>query len=291
MSVELFEDWSAYQTQDGRTPAATAAGSSPAASAELAAANVDTAASFRFDAVGNIMAGSAVTLGDLGEGGAGAEGSSPAAGEEGEAAAPAAEAAAPAADAPAPAPAPAAAEKTEEAAAPASEEGAAPAAAGEAAPAEEAAAEGGAAAAPAAPRPLVHRGFCFAEYTDHAAASKALKALADMVAHNTTLPVADGLTLKVDWAEPLHDVDESIMALVRVLYVSNLPPLPEGSEANLMVSWGRASNTPLLALPCPAPFNATAAAACLLPSPRCPSPLSPLPLCRPTSRASASWTR
>lgn len=82
------------------------------------------------------------------------------------------------------------------------------------------------AAAPA----FTHRGFCFAEFATHEAAHRALWALADpsfaLPAPSNCPPGGPLLfrTVKVDWAEPPHEVEEGVMANVRVLYVSNLPP-------------------------------------------------------------------
>lgn len=51
--------------------------------------------------------------------------------------------------------------------------------------------------------PIFHRGFCFAEFSDHASAHRALQMLQ---ANAATIipPDYDGSELKVDWAEPLH---------------------------------------------------------------------------------------
>ena len=77
---------------------------------------------------------------------------------------------------------------------------------------------------------FTHRGFCFAEFASHDAAHRALWALADL---SFALPVPSASPpggpllqrgVKVDWAEPPHEVEDDVMATVRVLYVSNLPP-------------------------------------------------------------------
>jgi len=87
-----------------------------------------------------------------------------------------------------------------------------------------------------APGTLLHRGFCFAEFSDHAAAHRALTILMhpNFSLSNTKMITNDGIItntntntineLRVDWAEPLHEVSQAVMDTVRILYVSNLPP-------------------------------------------------------------------
>lgn len=106
---------------------------------------------------------------------------------------------------------------------------------------------------------FTHRGFCFAEFASHDAAHRALWALADpsfvLPAPSTSPPgvaLASFRPVKVDWAEPPHEVEEGVMAAVRVLYVSNLPPAvgdaPEALLCRLFEQVG--------CRPCPSPLPA-----------------------------------
>jgi RNA recognition motif-containing protein len=100
---------------------------------------------------------------------------------------------------------------------------------------------------------LYHRGFCFAEFEDHESAHRALIALNTRLtapsiaslgatgAGSTTEENSESIIrsavfalsessfrgdneIRVDWAEPLHEVAPAVMDTVRILYVSNLPP-------------------------------------------------------------------
>jgi RNA recognition motif-containing protein len=98
---------------------------------------------------------------------------------------------------------------------------------------------------------LHHRGFCFAEFEDHESAHRALIALNTRSSSSTSSSGAAGASsgteksesviqaavlalsessfrgdneIRVDWAEPLHEVAPAVMDTVRILYVSNLPP-------------------------------------------------------------------
>lgn len=85
-----------------------------------------------------------------------------------------------------------------------------------------------------------HRGFCFVDFASHAAALTAIYALTSPGFHGIPLDHA-GSGLKVDWAEPLNVVPEAVMASVKVLYISNLPPahFGEGSEDGLDALFSR----------------------------------------------------
>ena len=100
---------------------------------------------------------------------------------------------------------------------------------------------------------LHHRGFCFAEFEDHESAHRALIALNTRLtapstaslggtgAGSTTVETSESSIrsavfalsessfrgdneIRVDWAEPLHEVAPAVMDTVRILYISNLPP-------------------------------------------------------------------
>nr|CAB3253827.1 heterogeneous nuclear ribonucleoprotein R [Phallusia mammillata] len=61
-----------------------------------------------------------------------------------------------------------------------------------------------------------NRGFCFLEYVDHKSASQARRRLSSnkLKAFNNTI--------SVDWADPIEEPSDEIMAKVKVLYVKNL---------------------------------------------------------------------
>ena len=61
-----------------------------------------------------------------------------------------------------------------------------------------------------------NRGFAFVQYTNHRAAAIARRKLIPARIQLFGQPIA------VDWAEPEPEVDEEVMATVRVLYVRNL---------------------------------------------------------------------
>lgn len=90
---------------------------------------------------------------------------------------------------------------------------------------------------------LLHRGFCFLEFSDHASAHRVLGLLLE---HGSRIipSSAEGGEIKADWAEPLHEVAESVMAQVKILYVSNLPPLPDANEAALAAMFTAAAAGP-----------------------------------------------
>lgn len=61
-----------------------------------------------------------------------------------------------------------------------------------------------------------NRGFCFLEYVDHKAASLARRKLSSPKVKAFKNPIS------VDWADPIEEPSEEIMAKVKVLYVKNL---------------------------------------------------------------------
>jgi RNA recognition motif-containing protein len=74
-----------------------------------------------------------------------------------------------------------------------------------------------------------HRGFAFIEFVEHSAAHNALKNMVDLGFFLPYTDISDNgepfpsiIGCKVDWAEPLAEIPASIMAGLRVLYVSNL---------------------------------------------------------------------
>jgi len=69
---------------------------------------------------------------------------------------------------------------------------------------------------PAAADKTKNRGFAFVEFQDHHTAAMARRKL------QHTRPQVWGHPLAVDWAEPEVEVDEDVMAQVKILYVRNL---------------------------------------------------------------------
>ena len=86
-----------------------------------------------------------------------------------------------------------------------------------------------------------HRGFCFVDFASHGAALAAIHALTAPGFKGIPVDHHAGGELKVDWAEPLNIVPEAVMAAVKVLYISNLPPphLADGTEEGLEALFSR----------------------------------------------------
>lgn len=142
---------------------------------------------------------------------------------------------------------------------------------------------------------FTHRGFCFAEFSSHDAAHRALWALADpsfvLPAPSASAPgaaLAAFRPVKVDWAEPPHEVEEGVMASVRVLYVSNLPPaVGDAPEALLCRLFEQVRRRPPAPRQSPGPPNESPPS----PAPRtlCPPQYGPLERVKRLKNFACAW--